>query len=1072
MDRLPFSRTFFIGFLASTVFPAMAQSVDFWKTEEYYRSGGLDLINAAEAYAQGFTGKGVRIGIVDTGVDQEVSELAGKVDVIPVLRQGYGEPPYYDDYSVGRHGTHVAGIAAAKRDGQGMHGVAFESDLSSITYRSELSDDSVVVNENRRRLRAMLSDPTMKVVNNSWQFEVNIPRDAKTDDYYGYFADRDPENPLWILAVFDELVRAARKNDKVIVFAAANEGSLSSTHNLLSYFDPSIQNWLSVTAVNPAGATKNAAGEVVLVRDGLPYYTNRAGIETAIYTLAAPGSNITGPDSDESNGLISLSGTSMAAPHVSGAVAVVAEAFPWMTGKQLADTVLTTTDKIILPDFAVQRETTMMGNAIKIILDSDKNIDLRETLTKKNIRRVVKAQLPGKANRAMRQLILGEIDKLFTEKGDDPNAWGDTIIRTTSEEVFGQGMLNLGHAVKGIGKIDVNRLSAANVRECELTNGSTVTGAVETFDTKGFAAVFSNDIDERRWDNKYHHPEYQTTGTTGKNADALALAGLGAGLEKTGDGLLVLSGTNSYTGPTIVSGGRLSVSKREDGTGGVLTASNVFVNADGMLQGNGTIRQAVHNNGIVAPGNSIGTLTVGDYHASETGVLQMEFAADGSHDKLIVTGSAALAGELQLVPHSGFYSGGTVETLTLVEGSTTGNFDSWTVDSRSPVLNFQATVTNGSVELRTDRDRDAYRRYADNGSAARAADALLTLSQNARGASADFIAGLDFSNPNGGELRRALRTMTPEVFDMSTMAEWDGLRAMNRATLTRHLRHENVRSAGWTFNLLGDVERRHGHNGFTGWRSETTGLEGSRTEVLGDGLTMTADATLLKRKAEMSDGLTGKVETTGAYAGLSLAWQPTDWRGLTLFGAARMGVTDNELSRTLELPGEKMKLESEWTGTSASLLAGLDWHWETDAWRFGPVLWTETVSAHRQGVKEKTSHVAGLNLDGQTFTATTLNAGFHAGGFAERGKARFASDFRLTRRETVSDNAVESRVKFIGTDTGFNSATDHAARDAWVIEAGASVMTPTWFVDLKGRAEVAETGGADSSVNLKIGRYF
>ena len=91
-------------------------------------------------------------------------------------------------------------------------------------------------------------------------------------------------------------------------------------------------------------------------------------------------------------------------------------------------------------------------------------------------------------------------------------------------------------------------------------------------------------------------------------------------------------------------------------------------------------------------------------------------------------------------------------------------------------------------------------------------------------------------------------------------------------------------------------------------------------------------------------------------------------------------------------------------------------------------------------------------------SSSKFHAGFHASGFAVQGNARFASDLWLTRRKTVSDNAVESRVKIISTDTGFNSTMDPAARDARVIGAGASVVTLTWFVDLKGSAEAAETG--------------
>lgn len=45
---------------------ALAATEQDFKTPEYYASNGLDLINAAPAYAQGFTGKGVLIGLLDT----------------------------------------------------------------------------------------------------------------------------------------------------------------------------------------------------------------------------------------------------------------------------------------------------------------------------------------------------------------------------------------------------------------------------------------------------------------------------------------------------------------------------------------------------------------------------------------------------------------------------------------------------------------------------------------------------------------------------------------------------------------------------------------------------------------------------------------------------------------------------------------------------------------------------------------------------------------------------------------------------------------------------------------------
>ena len=75
------------------------------------------------------------------------------------------------------------------------------------------------------------------------------------------------------------------------------------------------------------------------------------------------------------------------------------------------------------------------------------------------------------------------------------------------------------------------------------------------------------------------------------------------GLTKEGIGTLVLSGNNSYAGPTLVNQGRLAVN-------GSLTSA-VTVNQGATLGGNGRIGGLTANAGAtVAPGNSIGTLNV------------------------------------------------------------------------------------------------------------------------------------------------------------------------------------------------------------------------------------------------------------------------------------------------------------------------------------------------------------------------------------------------------------------------------------------------------------------------------
>ncbi len=103
-----------------------------FRTEEYYYMGSgkgnnpLDTINAAEAYAQGYTGKGVTLGIVDDYVNLSHSEFLNKDNSYII-----GELPKDTDWVESSHGTHVAGIMSASKDGKGMNGTAFNSDFAS-----------------------------------------------------------------------------------------------------------------------------------------------------------------------------------------------------------------------------------------------------------------------------------------------------------------------------------------------------------------------------------------------------------------------------------------------------------------------------------------------------------------------------------------------------------------------------------------------------------------------------------------------------------------------------------------------------------------------------------------------------------------------------------------------------------------------------------------------------------------------------------------------------------------------------------------------------------------------------
>lgn len=158
------------------------------------------------------------------------------------------------------------------------------------------------------------------------------------------------------------------------------------------------------------------------------------------------------------------------------------------------------------------------------------------------------------------------------------------------------------------------------------------------------------------------------------------------GLTKLGSGRLSLSGDNTYTGKTIVGGGTLAVN-------GSL-ASEVLVGPDGSLEGTGAVNANVLNEGVVAPGNSIGTLAVnGSYSQSAEGVLRLEsdFAA-GKIDRLEITGDASLAGKLQVSAAS------LLPRIALPFLSAGGSLSqSLSVDSA--LFDFEITGTSGALSI-------------------------------------------------------------------------------------------------------------------------------------------------------------------------------------------------------------------------------------------------------------------------------------------------------------------------------------------------------------------------------------
>lgn len=273
---------------------------------------GADLVNAPTAWQNGHTGKGVIVAVLDTGVDYNHEDLKNNIWTNSKEIAGNGIDDdgngYVDDVlgwnfnsnnnnvlDNNGHGTHVSGTIAAENNGIGVTGIAYNSQIMAVK----------VLDENGSGSYANIANGIRYAVDNGANV-INLSLGGNSGN-----------NTL------KSAIEYASSKGVIVVMAAGNSGDATPSYPA-RYADKS---GIAVGAVD-----KN---------NQLTDFSNRSGSQEIKY-VTAPGKDVysTVPD----NKYASYSGTSMAAPHVAGVVALMLSANPNLTESQVREIIISTAE--------------------------------------------------------------------------------------------------------------------------------------------------------------------------------------------------------------------------------------------------------------------------------------------------------------------------------------------------------------------------------------------------------------------------------------------------------------------------------------------------------------------------------------------------------------------------------------------------------------------------------------------------------------------------------------------------------------------------------------------------------
>ena len=307
----------------------ISQGLSHEQAAERTRTLSIRMINADAAYDRGWTGDGVTIGFYEYAIDSSHPELNGKVVDNPYDEIEPGS--YYNvvqtlDQAI-RHAQGVAGVASAKRDETGMHGVAYDSKIKFVSVQNEIFNREIQDQEasdpfyvEEREARAI----------NYLNSRVPIAFNASPGSFdESYFTPEETAYDFrsWLSALRQTSTPAA--NRTVWVYGAGNR---SKPYPLgAGYFPVHIPELRGHVIVAVALDSNGVIAD----------YSNHCGAAST-FCIAAPGRHYvpSGP-----NGYVTVQGTSLAAPTVGGSLAILKQAFPSLGNDELVTRLFATANK-------------------------------------------------------------------------------------------------------------------------------------------------------------------------------------------------------------------------------------------------------------------------------------------------------------------------------------------------------------------------------------------------------------------------------------------------------------------------------------------------------------------------------------------------------------------------------------------------------------------------------------------------------------------------------------------------------------------------------------------------------